>query len=235
MPKATRSCSIVGCAKPVLARSWCGMHYARWKRSGDPTVLIRSKNAGLCSVAGCDQAMRKRGWCASHYAQWRRTGDAQPFAYRWAERGVCKVCSEPCAQWGLREFCSKACWALWKASDGTRPTLTHCISCGIEIDLLARTAKGQRKKASVKFCRRCKFEYRKYKLTTAQLAERDGTSCGLCGEVVDMTLRRSDGLMCASVDHIQPRALGGSHEPSNLQLAHLLCNIKKSNRIEAMP
>lgn len=29
-------CTIDGCGSPSLARGWCGKHYARWKRLGDP-------------------------------------------------------------------------------------------------------------------------------------------------------------------------------------------------------
>lgn len=40
MTKPFRTCSISGCdgnaAAPGTARGWCGMHYQRWKRSGDP-------------------------------------------------------------------------------------------------------------------------------------------------------------------------------------------------------
>jgi 5-methylcytosine-specific restriction endonuclease McrA len=34
-----------------------------------------------------------------------------------------------------------------------------------------------------------------------------------------------------SVDHIIPRALGGTHDPENLQLTHLVCNLIKHDRI----
>lgn len=34
MPKAT--CSIGGCQRPVASWGWCGMHYQRWRRTGDP-------------------------------------------------------------------------------------------------------------------------------------------------------------------------------------------------------
>ena len=33
---ATKSCSISGCAKRHLARSWCSLHYQAWKRHGHP-------------------------------------------------------------------------------------------------------------------------------------------------------------------------------------------------------
>lgn len=33
-----RTCAINGCPNPVKARGWCGMHYIRWRRHGDPTT-----------------------------------------------------------------------------------------------------------------------------------------------------------------------------------------------------
>ncbi|MEU7489851.1 HNH endonuclease signature motif containing protein [Streptomyces fradiae] len=67
-------------------------------------------------------------------------------------------------------------------------------------------------------------------MTARQLARRDGETCGICGAPVDLTVRRADDAKwCASVDHVIPRALGGSHDPSNLQLAHLHCNQVKSD------
>jgi len=34
--KTDRRCSIDGCSRPHLARGWCGRHYYRWSRNGDP-------------------------------------------------------------------------------------------------------------------------------------------------------------------------------------------------------
>lgn len=34
-----RTCSVEGCDSPVSARGWCGKHYSRWKRTGDPEQL----------------------------------------------------------------------------------------------------------------------------------------------------------------------------------------------------
>jgi hypothetical protein len=35
-----KSCSIEGCENPHTARGWCGMHCERWRRYGDPLVLV---------------------------------------------------------------------------------------------------------------------------------------------------------------------------------------------------
>lgn len=39
------TCTIDGCAKTATARGWCPMHWARWRRNGDPLVS-RSPHRG---------------------------------------------------------------------------------------------------------------------------------------------------------------------------------------------
>lgn len=62
--------------------------------------------------------------------------------------------------------------------------------------------------------------------TRLAIYERDGWRCQLCrkrvGKKFPSTHRRAPTL-----DHIVPRSLGGSDEPSNLQLAHRICNSMK--------
>lgn len=233
----------------------CPRHYSQWRRTGSPVKLCAGCGVPLatalakycsepckprCSVAGCDGAVRKRDWCASHYHQANLSGsDPQPFKYKWASLSPCKNCGrspgEVKFERGFREFCSSNCRVTYMMYDGPRPKSTNCVACGIEIDLTARNKRGQLQRAVTKLCRPCKQDYRKYKMSVRELAKRDGTDCGICGSPVDMTLTRSDGLHCPSVDHIIPRSRGGSHDPSNLQLAHLRCNMAKSDRVGTSP
>lgn len=64
---------------------------------------------------------------------------------------------------------------------------------------------------------------------SAEVFERDGWVCQLCGAPVDPSLRAPSPLS-ASLDHIVPLSRGGAHSRANTQLAHLLCNVKKGNR-----
>lgn len=235
-PECRPRCAIDGCDKPTRGNVYCTQHHTRWKRTGDPlTPLTRQRNEGSCSVEGCDQPMRKTGWCAGHYAQqWKTMLPPEPFTYKWSDSSPCLVCGEPRGH-KYRQFCSAACYAFYSAYNGFPPTERTCVACGGSIDLTVRSQRGNRTKASIKLCRPCKQDYRKYKLSARELAVRDGANCGICGEPVDMELKRSDSLMCPSVDHIIPRAKGGTHEPDNLQLAHLYCNHVKSDRVALTP
>lgn len=38
-----RTCSIEGCEKPAKTRGWCGKHYHRWLRYGDPHAVKKVK------------------------------------------------------------------------------------------------------------------------------------------------------------------------------------------------
>lgn len=74
---AKRTCSIDGCDSPHSARGWCGLHYRRWCRSGDPLALI-GRPMRACEVDGCTGAYLARGYCATHYQRWRKSGDPGP-------------------------------------------------------------------------------------------------------------------------------------------------------------
>ncbi|MEL7479966.1 MAG: HNH endonuclease signature motif containing protein [Pseudomonadota bacterium] len=65
---------------------------------------------------------------------------------------------------------------------------------------------------------------------------RQNGRCALCGapmpkhrfEVAHATIWKRER---PSFDHIRPRGAGGTDEPSNLQLAHYRCNVRKGRRV----
>lgn len=57
------------------------------------------------------------------------------------------------------------------------------------------------------------------------------TICGICGKLVDMSLRWPNP-MSKCIDHIIPVSKGGHpSDIDNLQLAHMCCNREKSDKI----
>jgi HNH endonuclease len=82
-----RLCGVEGCGKPARQRGWCSMHYARWRKHGDPLYVAQQR---LCAVDGCGRKHYGHGWCGTHYARWRKHGD--PLAGARVERlATCTV------------------------------------------------------------------------------------------------------------------------------------------------
>jgi 5-methylcytosine-specific restriction endonuclease McrA len=63
-------------------------------------------------------------------------------------------------------------------------------------------------------------------IDTMVVAERDHWMCGLCNLAIDPALEYPDP-MYRSIDHIVPLARGGTHTYDNVQLTHLICNVRK--------
>ena len=70
------------------------------------------------------------------------------------------------------------------------------------------------------------FDYR-------EIYERDGWVCGICDEPVDRALAWPNPLS-VSLDHIVPVSQGGAHSRENAQCAHLSCNVRKGDSLEAV-
>lgn len=60
--------------------------------------------------------------------------------------------------------------------------------------------------------------------------ERDGWVCGICGEDIPRDVKWPHPLY-RSLDHVVPLAKGGTHEYTNAQGAHVLCNAAKGDRL----
>jgi 5-methylcytosine-specific restriction endonuclease McrA len=66
----------------------------------------------------------------------------------------------------------------------------------------------------------------------AVVFERDEGLCGICTEVIDLALDWPHR-MSLTLDHVVPLARGGEHSYRNTQVAHAVCNSRKSDRIAA--
>lgn len=65
-----------------------------------------------------------------------------------------------------------------------------------------------------------------------EIYERDGWVCGICEASVDRNVEWPDPLS-VSLDHVVPVSLGGVHTRDNAQCAHLVCNLRKGDSVQA--
>jgi len=66
-------------------------------------------------------------------------------------------------------------------------------------------------------------------LWKARIYYRDKGICQLCLKTIDLTIEYPNPISY-SLDHKIPRSQGGTHNQSNLQAAHLICNSKRGNK-----
>lgn len=68
------------------------------------------------------------------------------------------------------------------------------------------------------------------KVLAAAVFARDDWTCGICSAPVNPDLAYPDP-MSVSLDHIVPLSLGGEHTEANTRCSHLVCNVRRGNRI----
>ncbi len=101
------TCSIEGCSKPMFGRTWCGMHYATWRKYGDPVYPIqrRTRQGEKCSIESCEAKPKRRGMCEMHAKRTLNHGEATDPRERrfWAQ--VDRRGDDEC--WPWMGFCQK--------------------------------------------------------------------------------------------------------------------------------
>ena len=71
-------------------------------------------------------------------------------------------------------------------------------------------------------------------ITLKKVVARYGLRCAICGGMCDWndhTWSSCSGPLYPSVDHIIPMAKGGPHIWENVQVAHLMCNSEKGDKV----
>lgn len=68
-----------------------------------------------------------------------------------------------------------------------------------------------------------------------KVGDRDGWVCGICHETVSSAAKPATGWRSPTLDHIKPKAKGGTDGLANLQVAHYGCNQEKGDGTTKSP
>ena len=137
----------------------------------------------------------------------------------------CKHCGDYIIPERRYTYCGELCAYFGTHGTQRQVWFQDCRTCG-------RVFSSQQplERACSPACRIGQPDFKISKSARQAIYERDQWKCQLCRKIVGKT-RKHPHPRSASLDHIVPRSLGGSDEPSNLQLAHLRCNVEKSTAV----
>lgn len=143
--KPYKPCTIDGCDRNAYkgGRGWCGTHYMRWRRKGDPMaggeVQRQSGTGQPCSVAECERAVIAHELCERHYRRFKRCGDpiggrVSPGLLTTAERFWLRVAKSETGCWEWTGAPNGAGYG--SASVEGKPVMAHRLSltlAGVDI------------------------------------------------------------------------------------------------------
>lgn len=254
-------CKIEGCTNKARTKGFCSKHYSRLLNNGDANYKTKTElNEGKpCNVEDCAEPIHAKGLCYKHYRRLCKHKDpliAHPHRVKSEKNAACYQCGKPIPKefFSIR-FCSHRCLHRWNNKKSDERV---CIVCGKEFqwedgretcsdecrkerayqkrkqwnsEQSATNPNYQRLRTGAQRRRRSLIlntQIEQFK--DIDIYEKDDWMCGLCGERVNEKLKYPNK-MSATIDHIIPLSIGGTHEIRNVQLAHLHCNKCKGNRI----
>lgn len=95
----------------MYARTWCGPHYSRWRKTGDVQADVpiadRQKRTGTCRVEGCNRSIEARRLCVGHLRREDKFGNVRAdVPLKRPSDGRCSVvnCPRPHAGLGWCEY-----------------------------------------------------------------------------------------------------------------------------------
>ena len=224
-------CSQPGCEKKSWAKGYCSNHYYSAQRNG---LLPRAK----CSVPDCSGPSFRKGMCNKHHLRTERYGD--PSVVKKAANGTNKLlqCKVSGCDGVVRAngFCSVHNGRLRnhgdplaepkKLGNGQSTPERQREKANAAMRRYNQTPAGKMRRRFANARRRILDGARSAHLDRDQFLDLWARPCcALCGHQMTDDDK--------SLDHKIPLARGGSNDFDNLQMAHLICNQRKSDRIAA--
>lgn len=159
-----------------------------------------------CSVDGCLGKYHAKGFCQKHYVEFCPTKNKAVVQAEYRrrlkeeDRVPKKRCSFPgCdARHHAKGYCHLHYDRFVKKNNPERAKIRRARKKGVEVE----------------------------KFSNQEIFDNCKWICGICGKSVDKNLKFPHP-ESQSLDHIVPISKGGGHVKSNVQLAHLGCNMKK--------
>lgn len=197
------TCDVDGCRCKPKAGGLCSEHVPRRART----------RTDHCTVADCGAPTRAGCYCESHYHK-RRKGQVD------------------CETWGCLRIGNQDGWCYEHEPDVIR--YKDCVGCGVLMAEPTRWSSKARRYCSESCCDRDHRRiYRRLRrapggdhIRDRDVYVRDNWRCGLCHRVIHQHLSYPHP-GSASLDHVLPLSRGGAHTLSNVQAAHLRCNVSK--------
>jgi 5-methylcytosine-specific restriction endonuclease McrA len=198
----------------------------------------------LCSVDPCGKWVKANGFCAMHLSRFERHGS--PTARLKGDvvdgKRICPRCQvdKPLDQWGtnartksgISGYC-KPCMGDVQSAFRAKPSYIRSPRDAKQEREYARAWRLRNPDAVRSQCaayraRRQQATIERFSVT--EIFERDGWLCHLCREPIDPALPYP-APMSASLDHVVPLAKGGEHSRANVAASHLICNMRKKDRM----
>lgn len=162
---------------------------------------------------------------------------------------TCKVCNAQVhtARQNQR-FCSLGCRETFRKDNyqylpKTQPKVLTCGWCEQDVVVPANflsnrkyhdqcKVRAKRARHRIKTVKRQARTVKPSRLSADDLVDKMGNLCRICGDEIDMSLKRTSR-MGLTVDHIIPLSKGGQDTLENMQPAHWVCNVRKGNKTNA--
>lgn len=252
---AERRCTDCGAVRIIAARGKCRTCYSNWHRSENGrkpltyTVECVSCStrfeASKDSVRFCSQACQNAARLPEFHITCEHCGNEATMHVASA-----RFCSEMCRRWSFAGRPNSTAVVPWvkpkyvptppQNPPGFNWTVIvngPCHRCGEQFTAavpstasLARFCSTKCSRAHAKAKRRAvKRNAYVADVSPTAIFERDCWTCQLCRRKVDRT-KSAPHPKSPTIDHIVPLGAGGTHEPSNAQCAHFLCNSIKGDR-----
>lgn len=141
------------------------------------------------------------------------------------QKGICGICGKP---YTVREYV-ESCGMKYARNNGCCSAECRDIKTKNALKASHKGRRDNHRHRAVKFG--CDYDP---SVKLEKLVARDGLRCAICGGMCDWndhSWSEYCGPNYPSIDHIVPMSKGGGHTWDNVQVAHIICNSEKGDKV----